>query len=131
MDAIREDQLGRAVTRSLFAHGAIAAFIILKSLVFPGDPVFIAPALRVDIVGLPDLLKKDLPSVSKTLPKSDLQEKLAEAAKDAKKIKPLPVEEAVKPDEMVLNPKKVDKKITKTEEKEKAKKPDTRVRKTF
>ena len=131
MDAIREnqmsDRLGPAFTWSLIGHGGIALFIILKSLVFPGDPVIIAPALRVDLVGLPDILKKDLANVPKTLPKSDLEEKLAEAARDAKKIKPVPAEEVAKPDEMVLEPKKVEKKekIEKTEKKETAKKIDT------
>jgi TolA protein len=121
MNAIREDQLGRAITWSLVGHGAVALFIILKSLVFPGQPILIAPSLRVDLVGLPDLLKKDLANVSKTLPKSDLEEKLAEAARDAQKIKPAPVEEAPKPDEMVLNPKKVEKKAQTNDEKLKAK----------
>ncbi len=121
MDAIREDRLGRALTWSLGGHGAIALFIILKSLVFPGNPILITPSLRVDLVGLPDLLKKDLPSVSKTLPKSDLQEKLEEAASAAKKIKPARMEEVAKPEEMVLDPKKVDEK---KRAKEKAKKID-------
>lgn len=120
METTREDQLGRAFTWSLVAHGGILFFILLKSLVFPGEPVLIAPALRVDVVGLPDMLKKDLSQVSKTLP-SDLQEKLVEAAKDAKKIQPVAEPEAVKPDDMVMNPKKVEKKFE-PDAKEKAKK---------
>ncbi|MBS1963837.1 MAG: TonB family protein [Bdellovibrionales bacterium] len=127
MDAIREDQLGRALTWSLIGHGAIAFVILVKSLVFPGNPVFIAPALRVDLVGLPDILKKDLAKVPKALPKEDLKEKLAEAAKEAKKINPVP-EDAAKPDEMVLNPKKTEKKTAeddKKKEKEKEKKIDS------
>jgi protein TonB len=106
MDAIREDQLGRAMTWSLIGHGAIALFIVLKSLVFPGAVVPIAPALRVDLVGLPDLLKKDLVKVPKELPKTDLQKKLEAAAQEAKKIKPAPPKAAPPKDEMVLNPKK-------------------------
>ncbi len=122
METTRDDQLGRAFTWSLIVHGALLFFFLLKSLVFPGNPVMIAPALRVDVVGLPDLLKKDLSRVSKTLP-NDLQEKLVEAAKDAKKIQPVPAPEAVaaKPDEMVMNPKKVEKK-PEVDTKEKAKK---------
>lgn len=101
MESCRTDQLGRALTWSLFVHGAIAIFIIIKSLVFPGTPIFITPSLRVDLVGLPDLLKKDLSQVSKALPKPDIQEKAPTP------VKPIaPVEVAVKPDEMVLNPKK-------------------------
>lgn len=135
MDAIREDKLGRALTWSLMGHGAIAFVLLVKSLVFPGHPVMIAPALRVDLVGLPDLLKKDLANVPKNLPKTDLQEKLAEAARDAKKIKPVAEPEIAKPDEMVLKPTKVEKKIPvadkedtakeKAKEKAKSKKIDT------
>jgi TonB family protein len=117
----RSDQLGRAVTWSLIGHGAIAFLIVLKSLVFPGNPIMIAPALRVDLVGLPDLLKKDLVNVPKTPAPSDLEKKLAEAGREAKNIKPIPQEEAAKPEEMVLNPKKVEKKPIAAEDKEKAK----------
>lgn len=109
MESIREDRLGKALTWSLGAHAALALLVIVKSLVFPGEPILIAPALRVDVVGLPDLLKKDLSQVSKTQPKEDLVEKLQEAAKEAKKIEPIPAQEAPKPDELVLNPKKTDK----------------------
>jgi len=101
MESSRNDQLGRAITWSLFVHGAIAIFIIIKSLVFPGAPIFITPSLRVDLVGLPDLLKKDLSQVSKTLPKPDIQEKAPTPVKPVAQI-----EEAAKPEEMVLNPKK-------------------------
>lgn len=125
MNAIREDRLGRAITWSLIGHGGIALFVVLKSLVFPGNPIMIAPALRVDLVGLPDILKKDLTNVPKALPKSDLEEKLAEAARDAKKIKVTPIEEAAKPDEMVLKPKKTEKTELKEEKKDTAKKIDT------
>jgi len=116
MDATREDQLGRAVTWSLIGHGAIAIFIVVKSLVFPGDPIVITPSLRVDLVGLPDLLKKDLANVPKALPKPNLEEKSV-----TKPEMPVPV---AKPDELVLNPTKV-KKTTTEEEKAKAKKIDS------
>jgi TonB family protein len=122
MDSVREaqagDRLGRGIRWSLTAHGAVAIAVLLKSLVFPGNPVMIAPALRVDLVGLPDLLKKDLAKVPKTPPKADLEKQLKEAAEKAKSIRP----EAVKPDEMVLKPKKVEKadeESKKAEEKEK------------
>lgn len=109
MESFRNDQLGRALTWSLFVHGAIAIFIIIKSLVFPGSPVFITPSLRVDLVGLPDILKKDLSQVSKTLPKPDIQEKAPTP------VKPIaPVEEVAKSEEMVLNPKKTTVKKTET-----------------
>ena len=109
MQSIREDKLARALRWSLFGHGAVALFVVLKSLVFPGDPVRIAPSLRVDMVGLPDLLKKDLSQVSKTLPKTTAPEKPAEVAKEAEKAKPVKPPEVPKSDELVLNPKKAEK----------------------
>ena len=53
---------------SLIAHLSLIAFVILKSLVFPGKPIPYTPSLRVDLVALPDLLKKDLKFVSPTPP---------------------------------------------------------------
>lgn len=110
MESIREDELGRAFWWSIFVHGAIALFIVLKSLVFPSEPIMLAPSLRVDIVGLPDILKKDLAQVSKKIP--DI-EKVA-----PKPVAPVaPVEAQAKPDEMVLKPTKIEKKTAqKTEE---------------
>lgn len=123
MESTRGDQLGKAMKWSFSLHGAVAIFAIFKSLVFPSAPVMLAPSLRVDMVGLPDILKKDLSQISRALPKQDLEEKLNEAAADAKKIKPIspPAEEVAKPEDLVLNPKKVAKKeIQKDDIKEKA-----------
>jgi TonB family protein len=111
MDSPRTDRLGSALTWSLVAHGGLALFIIVKSLVFPSDLVMVAPALRVDVVGLPDILKKDLSQVSKSLPQEALKEQLEAAAKQAKEVKPIdvPKEAPASKEEMVLNPKKVEK----------------------
>ncbi len=120
MESIRDDNLSRAFRWSMFVHGAIAVFIILKSLVFPADPIFQAPSLRVDLVGLPDLLKKDLAQVSKKIP--DIEKT---------KLKPVapvaPVEAETKPDEMVLKPTKVVKKKAAVEDEPKEKDRDKKL----
>jgi len=100
----KTDPLSRALTVSAIVHGAVIAVVVLKSLIFPGKPVIYTPTLRVDMVGLPDITKKDLMDISKALPKEAPEEKI---------VKPQ-VKEAVKEDELVLNPKK-------KKEKEKAK----------
>ena len=46
--------------KSLAIHGLLLALVLLASLVFQGNPIPILPTLRVDVVGLPDALKKDL-----------------------------------------------------------------------
>jgi colicin import membrane protein len=124
MEPVRTDRLGSAITWSLVAHGAIALFVVVKSLVFPGNPILVAPALRVDVVGLPDILKKDLSQVSKSLPQEALKEQLEDAAKQAQAVKPVevPKEAPAAKDEMVLNPKKLDKKAEKIEDAKREKK---------
>lgn len=72
---------------SLMFHAGLVFFLIAKSLIFPGKAIPYIPALRVDVVGLPDILKKDLNKLSK-IPAPDIEKALKEAAKD--KEKPLP-----------------------------------------
>ena len=90
---------------SLAFHLAFASFILIKTLIFPSAQIMILPSLRVDLVGLPDILKKDLANVSPAPP----VEKPA-AAKPAPPpappaFTPEKAKEIAKPDEMVLKPK--------------------------
>lgn len=102
------DLLRRALKTSLIVHVGLLVFIILKSLVFPSSYTMSPPSLRVDIVDLPDVLKKDLKKTP--MPTSDevkkALEKVDKEVREAKskKAKAPPVEEAA-PDEMVLKPK--------------------------
>jgi TonB family protein len=48
------------LTLSLAFHAALALLIFLKTVVFPGQPIAYIPALRVDLVGLPEQLKNEL-----------------------------------------------------------------------
>ncbi|MBY0470920.1 cell envelope integrity protein TolA [bacterium] len=97
-----------ALKRSAIAHGSIAVVILAASFIFPKKPVMYLPTLRVDVVELPDILKKDLGKV----PNLPASQELLDAIEKSEKIKPdrpkakkeKPVEDAA-PDEMVLNPK--------------------------
>ncbi|MEN9723886.1 MAG: hypothetical protein RJB38_1872, partial [Pseudomonadota bacterium] len=53
---------------SLGLHAALALIVVVQSLVFPSPPRAYKPALRVDLVGLPDILKKDLSQISPAVP---------------------------------------------------------------
>jgi outer membrane biosynthesis protein TonB len=64
---------------SLIAHAVILVLLIIKGLVFPGKPIAYVPALRVDLVGLPDILKKDLNKLSKIPAPPDIEKALKEA----------------------------------------------------
>jgi len=63
--------------RSMLIHSALLMLVLLKSVFLPGKPVLIAPVLRVDLVGLPDHLAKDLKNITEAAP--DLKDALKQA----------------------------------------------------
>jgi hypothetical protein len=104
-----DEQFGRAFKWSLIAHGGFALFVIIQGIVFPSKPMNYIPSLRVDLVGLPDVLKKDKAKLMKIPDLSDLNKDLREAEQQAKQIKPkdapkVDMTETADPDEMVLKP---------------------------
>jgi TolA protein len=122
---VAEQGYARALKVSFGIHVAALVFIVFKSLVFPSKPKPYVPSLRVDMVALPDVLKKDL----QNLPLNESSKQISEAIKNAEKeakelakpvVKEPPIEKA-EPDEMVLKPKKTspeaDKKATAKREK--------------
>ncbi|MCM2323527.1 MAG: cell envelope integrity protein TolA [Oligoflexia bacterium] len=111
-----EAGLAAGVRWSFGLHAAVLLFVVIKSLVFPGKPVTYLPSLRVDIVGLPDVLKKDMASLSPAPPPLTAKEERTEPP--APKAKP---EAKADPDEMVLKPKKADPKAEAAERQKKLK----------
>jgi len=100
---------------SLIAHGAALIILIVKGLIFPGEPAMIAPTLRVDMVGLPEILKKDLQDVSKTPPgiqdalknaEEAAKQELAAKKREAEADTASEEEDRTDPDELVLQAKK-------------------------
>jgi TonB family protein len=107
-----ELDLSKGVRWSLAGHALLAALFLLKNLVFPGKPALYVPTLRVDIVGLPDVLKKDLANIPRNKPSQEILDALKKAEESAKKIKPStvklpPPEQKAEKDEMVLHPKQM------------------------
>ena len=110
-----DDSLSKGLKWSFIAHGVFFVAIILKSLVFPSQAPPYIPSLRVDVVGLPDILKKDLAKVSKATEQSQIDaqkavEKQAEKETKPKAIKAAKIKEMADPNEMVLKPKQQSKK---------------------
>ena len=111
-----ERDLSLGYKLSLVFHIAIFTLILVKSLVFPSSSILVAPVLRVDIVGLPDFLKKDKAQIPKGAAPDDLAEQLKQAeeqtvkplvpAKAPPKVATKAPMEAAEPDEMVLKPTK-------------------------
>ncbi|MCC7441367.1 MAG: cell envelope integrity protein TolA [Bdellovibrionales bacterium] len=92
--ALPPEPVSYGVRRSVFIHVALLVFVILKSLVFPGAPIPYVPALRVDVVGLPDLTKAEMERIGRLPEPSAPEDAKAEEAKA-----PEPSEEE---DEMAL-----------------------------
>lgn len=104
----RTEEMSRGLRWSLIFHATVFAIIVFKTIVFPGAPIPLVPALRVDIVGLPDVLKKDLKNIPRT-PAPETEQK-PEPAKPlpppvvTPPAKTPPPKEQAEPDEMVLKP---------------------------
>ncbi len=107
--ALTADQLVRGEDRdlalgaklSLILHLALVIFMIAKGIILPSDePLALPPVLRVDVVGLPDLLKQE----KTALPKTVAAPKAAELPPEPKS-KEEPAKNVATKDEMVLKPK--------------------------
>ncbi len=111
-----DKDLGRGFRISVAVHISLALLLLIRAVVLPGKPISLVPTLRVDVVGLPDLLKQDLKKAPDSRANDAIEKALKQAEDAAKKIeppKPLkipkasePVEKA-EPDEMVLKPKPI------------------------
>jgi len=111
---VNDDDFPKSFRLSLYFHlGLILAFII-RAVVFPSAVQIYAPALRVDVVGLPDLLKSEQKNLALPPAPAVIPTQKAEPAPEKDEPKPKPktpppvarksVEKA-DPDEMVLKPK--------------------------
>ncbi len=100
-------KLTKGLKWSVFGHALLALLILGKRLIFPDQVQIYIPTLRVDLVGLPDILKKDLKPSQKSQFNQDIAQVLKKAERDANRIKttkPTPIKELAKKDEMVLKP---------------------------
>jgi len=93
--------LKSALTLSAAIHLAVFGFLFLKWIFFPSAPMTFIPTLRVDMVGLPDVLKKDLSRLEHLpLPKE-------EAPALPKKAEPKADVEPTSSKDILFKPKKV------------------------
>jgi colicin import membrane protein len=82
-----EEKLGKGLRWSFIAHIVFGAAVLIKSWVFPSKVTPFVPTLKVDLVGLPDVLKKDLKKPNAQSFNKEIQ-KLLKAAEE--KAKPAP-----------------------------------------
>lgn len=113
----------RGLRLSLALHVALALFILIKTLVFPSNPVPFIPSLRVDLVGLPDQLRNELIRGAKTpLPP------LPEETKETQTAKSSEPAETADPDEMVLKPRHPKAETPRKSEKEKTRERERKIK---
>ncbi|HRK02298.1 MAG TPA: TonB C-terminal domain-containing protein [Oligoflexia bacterium] len=77
-----QDEFGRSLRLSAAVHAILLIGALLSTLVFRREPVMLSPSIRVDLVGLPDIKKKDL-NLSEPGPDLSKIEKELEASKPA------------------------------------------------
>jgi TonB family protein len=92
MNDVMDPDFKRGFKISLALHAALLIFAVFKGLIFPSAPTPSIPVLRVDVVGLPDLLKSEMREVPPALPQTEV------TTPDLK-----PLERAPEPDEMTLS----------------------------
>lgn len=101
-DSTAEDYgLRLNLRRSAIAHGALLLVVVIRSIVLPGSPKTYQPALRVDLVGLPDLLRQEMqnvPRAGQAAPEDSAKSAKEETAKERQEKS----KEEADPDEMVL-----------------------------
>jgi TonB family protein len=90
--------------RSLAGHALLFLAAFAKSFVFPGNTSPYIPVLKVDLVELPDILKKDLAVTAQNQLSKDISKILKQAEQDAKRLK-AKVPQVAEKDEMVVKPK--------------------------
>lgn len=80
------DTLSRYLKWSAGLHLALALSTVAVQWIVPAPPTRVIPTLRVDLVGLPDVLKKDLkiPTPGMTAPESPTKAKESAAPDDSK-----------------------------------------------
>lgn len=99
-----KEELSKALRLSAGAHATLIIIALLSSLIFHHEPVVISPSIRVDLVGLPDIKKKDLANATPDL--ETVKEKLDKVMeKPVEREAPAPKE---KPDFSLKKKKKTD-----------------------
>jgi outer membrane biosynthesis protein TonB len=125
------------IGRSLLIHSALLTLALLKGIFLPGNPVVITPTLRVDLVGLPDLTRKDLEGVNAPPPdlvdalkkaeqaaqeqvaREDIEQKAAKKAAQESRNEAAPIDEDPNEPTVAMKDKTKDKEKAKEKEKQK------------
>lgn len=100
-----ETSFSRGLKWSATIHLLFFTFVFLNQWLFPETLKNYVPTIRVDLVGLPDTLKKDLKLPSQTKLNSEIRKILKEAEQSAHRIKTVQQEEKAQKNEMVVQTK--------------------------
>jgi protein TonB len=92
----QREMFRKGLRTSIGAHSALIIFAIIAGFTLSRQPAKFTQSIRVDLVALPDLKKKDMAKITPD-DLQDLSEKLSEASKSAKKTLENTKREAAKP----------------------------------
>jgi TonB family protein len=70
LNKVANDRFAHFLTVSLSIHLGFVAIMLLKSLIFPIEPIVFQPAIHVDLLGLPDKLPDEIDISKKPSPKA-------------------------------------------------------------
>ena len=93
------EDLSPGLRGSIFLHLFVLLFALIQGFVFPDKPVPYIPSLKVDLVGLPDILKKNTNSIYK----QQFKKEIAEVLKKAETHKTEPHKAELHKNEMTLS----------------------------
>jgi len=85
--AYQESKLSAGLKWSIAGHFALFFAVMFKGLIFPDQIKPYTPTLKVDLVALPDVLKKDLVSPKQSQLNTEIASTLKKAEVDANRIK--------------------------------------------
>jgi len=100
-----DEDLLKGIKWSSIVHLSCLVLFLIQSLVFPSKVKPYVPTLKVDLVGLPDVLKKDLTRPSQKQINQEISRVIKQAEETAKQVKATKkVKEIAQKDEMVVHP---------------------------
>ena len=86
---IEDPLFKKALVFSGVGHGLLLAFLLLRAVFVPSEPIDLRNAIRVDVIGLPDkIIPPAAPTPAQTPPKVEIAKPAAEAPKLVEKSKP-------------------------------------------
>ncbi len=97
----------RGLRWSLLIHGIITLSVLIQQLIFPSKIIMVPPSLRVDLIGLPELTKRDMTLAPRPVQNNEVMKEVNTTTPEAPKGSAAKASDSVIKDEMAIAPKSV------------------------